>query len=391
MSNQISDNLKKDIPQIMNNWEQRALEEVKAAHHQERLALRDSLPEYLEHLAKTLAQTSDCAGDRGKLDKKITSIAKKHGEDRASDFNYTMDQLILEYHILRQTIFDELEQDSLLSPIETEIIICAIEKAVSDAATEFSDILNSRTAEIKVVTRLTEKLSEALKARDEFLSIASHELKTPISSLMLQMEMALRNLEKNKNLPPRNESLKTVFASAIKQSKQLAKLVEDLLSVSMVHSGKLEIHTELEIDISSLVQAVIDRTGATVPIHFQPPSTPIRGQIDCSRIEQVVTNLISNAIKYGDNKAIVVDLRLAGKGWAEISVKDAGPGIKLEDQERIFERFERIASKDSVNGLGLGLYISQQILTAHGGRIRVESAIGQGSNFIALIPLSQSL
>ncbi len=141
-----SDRLKENIPEIMNDWEKRANIEIKAAQHQDKFALRDALPEYLSQLVKALSNTTDLTAARRIFDKEeSTRISEEHGKDRAGSFNYTINQLIMEYHILRQVICDVLEDEAPLSSIEREIIVCSIEQAVNDAATKFSDTLNERT------------------------------------------------------------------------------------------------------------------------------------------------------------------------------------------------------------------------------------------------------
>lgn len=147
MPDQTSHRLIKNIPEILNRWEKRAYLEVKASNHQEKLALRDSLPEYLNKLAQALSDTR-IRTDRSRLQDQIetTNIGRKHGQDRALSYNYTIDQLIMEYHILRQVICEVMDHEKGLSSLERELITSSIEQAVNDAATEFSDIVREANA-----------------------------------------------------------------------------------------------------------------------------------------------------------------------------------------------------------------------------------------------------
>jgi signal transduction histidine kinase len=384
MNNSTAVRLKEKIPHIMKAWENRAKNEILAALHMRSLALRDSLPEYLMGLVEALDKNIDRTTARKRhYSEEGSRIGKIHGGDRAKDSNYTIDQLIFEYHILRQVIFDELEEEENVGSVEREVIICSIEQAVNDAATHFSFYKEEAI-----------KLAEALKVRDEFLSIASHELKTPISSLKLQLEMVFKNIVQNKSGSTDKEVLKKAFENSIRQVNKLTKLVEDVLDVSSIHLGRLKISRESGVNLSSLIQEVATQTkelgvssiGSTISINFLLPPTPIIGTLDSSRIGQVITNLVSNAIKYGGNK-ISIELKKISENEVEISVEDNGRGISVKDQERIFHEFERVGSNVNKAGLGLGLYISNQIILAHSGSIKVESSAGIGSKFIIRLPI----
>lgn len=255
-------------------------------------------------------------------------------------------------------------------------------------------------------SRLYNEAREAVASRDEFLSIASHELKTPLTSLFLQIQ--LLHLEIRKGLQSSDGQDQEVIAvsrrvaplvaSCEEQGRKLTALVNELLDLTRIRLGKLELHKE-RVDLASIVKDVLRRfegeaTQKGVPIFFSS-APPIHGLWDPLRIEQVVSNLISNALKYGDGKPIWVELQNRAPG-AEVVliVRDQGRGIPSDMLDRIFERFERAgASGSKISGLGLGLYICRQIVEAHQGSIRVESAAGQGSKFTVTLPpaIPQSL
>ncbi len=221
---------------------------------------------------------------------------------------------------------------------------------------------------------------EAVIMREDFLSIASHELRTPLTPLMLQLAIVRKAVE-GTALAPKVEM-------AQRQTERLARLVSNLLDVARIGAGKLEMNRE-KLDLEPLLNAVVARLEeearkqwCTLVVH----ATPIVGRFDGLRIGQLILNLLSNAIKYGGGHPVEVRL-LQHDGSARLEVRDRGIGLAAEAQARIFRRFERAASLRQFGGLGLGLYLSQQIAEAHGGTIAVASVPGQGSLFTVDLPL----
>lgn len=235
--------------------------------------------------------------------------------------------------------------------------------------------------------RLYRLAREAVEVRDEFLSIASHELKTPITSLKLRLQMAQRSLAQNQ--APNPEGLAKVFDISNAQVERLNSLIDDLLDVSRIQAGKLFLNPE-EFELGTLVQEMVSRfsndaMAARCPVQVIQ-SGPVVGKWDRTRCEQVLVNLFSNAIKYAPRNPIHISVESKGE-LARLTVRDFGPGIPKDKQERIFERYERVTNVRHTAGLGLGLFIVRQIIQAHHGRIWVESAPGAGCNFIVEMPL----
>ncbi|MCP3143625.1 GAF domain-containing sensor histidine kinase [Pyxidicoccus xibeiensis] len=233
--------------------------------------------------------------------------------------------------------------------------------------------------------RATRQLDLDVKARDEFLSIAAHELRTPLTPLKLQLETLRRSVVA---AGLGDSKVMHHLERSAAQVQRLAQLVERLLDVSRVATGRLGLLLE-EVDLALLATEVTDRfreeaesVGSQLKVH---PHSPIRGVWDQLRLEQVLSSLISNAIKYGAGRPIDVFV----EGDAEVArlcVKDRGIGLAREDTRRIFERFERAVSQRRYGGLGLGLYVARQIVEAHGGSIVVRSQLGQGSTFTVFLP-----
>ncbi len=241
-------------------------------------------------------------------------------------------------------------------------------------------------------SRLYQAAQLAIQARDEFLSIASHELKTPLTPLRLQTQAVLRMIRNRTQGELEPEKLTQMILTSDRQITRICKLIEDLLDISKINGGRLTFELS-EFDITSVVQEVVDRfasqiqaEGSSVVLNLD---APIEGKWDRFRIEQVIVNLLTNALKYGGGKPIEISVQEHPEGVA-ILVRDHGIGIAKADQDRIFGRFERAVSSAHFGGLGLGLFIVSVILRAHGGRIEVESEPGQGSLFRVVLPLDAS-
>ncbi len=228
-----------------------------------------------------------------------------------------------------------------------------------------------------------ESAERALSARDEFLSIASHELYTPLTSLQL----ALQSVVGGDVDGPRAERL---LELAERQTGRLLGLVQDLLDVSRIRAKRLELRRSP----SDLAEIARD-AGARFASSFAQASTrlsvvadaPVSGVWDGERLDQVVTNLLKNALRHARGGDVVLSVYREG-GRAYIAVQDDGPGIPPELCENIFERFERAASSEHHGGLGLGLYIVRQIAEAHGGTATVVSEVGRGSRFLVALPVT---
>ena len=237
---------------------------------------------------------------------------------------------------------------------------------------------------------LFEATEQAVRTRDEFVSIASHELKTPLTSLKLQAQIKSRDIKKGdlKRFAP--DKLPKLIADDEKQINRLIRLVDDMLDVSRINSGKLSLLPE-EFNLGEMVQETLSRFSAQieerksrVQIQIDPN---VIGNWDRFRLEQVFINLLTNALKYGDSKPIDIQVS-STQGYAVLSIRDQGLGIDPKDQERIFEQFERAVSVNSISGFGLGLYITKKIIQAHMGTIQVESELGKGSTFRVTLPLN---
>lgn len=232
---------------------------------------------------------------------------------------------------------------------------------------------------------MNEVLQDGIRARDEFLSIASHELKTPLTSMKLQVQIILRRIREDDFDRKRSlEYLEKLDHNMLR----IERLVDDMLDISRISAGKLAMNMET-IRLDSVVGDVVERFRAILrsntanDIHYS--GAQIEGNFDGFRIDQVISNLITNAIKYAKGSDIKVTLE-ARVNSALIKVQDTGPGIPHEALQKIFDRFERADASKDVTGLGLGLFISKQIVDSHHGKIWVESDRNRGTTFFVELP-----
>jgi signal transduction histidine kinase len=228
------------------------------------------------------------------------------------------------------------------------------------------------------------QLQEAVRLRDEFLSIASHELRTPITSLQLMVQGLTQGV-----VSPSPENTLRTFGLAERQIGRLTRLIGELLEVSRIQAGRLAFQLE-QLDLVAVVREVVQRfevelARARCPLSLS--SDPlVMGRWDRSKLEQVVTNILSNALKFGAGKPLEITVEEAPTGTGRLVITDHGIGIPPERLQCIFERFERAVSARAYGGLGLGLYIVRSIVEALGGTVRAESLLGSGSTFTVELP-----
>jgi excisionase family DNA binding protein len=229
----------------------------------------------------------------------------------------------------------------------------------------------------------------ALRVREEFLSIASHELRTPITVLGAQAQLSLRRLERNGQLEPERvaQALRTMGT----QADKLTKLVNQLLDISRLNGGRLQLD-QAPTDLAALVDQVVASTRSLTDKHSLSVTAPASFQceVDALRLEQVLTNLLDNAIKYSpDGGSVEVVLAQTSASTVEVSVRDHGLGVPVEKRDRIFERFFQ-AHGNGHSGMGLGLYVCRHIVELHGGQIRAEFPEDGGTRVSVVLPIAPS-
>jgi len=260
------------------------------------------------------------------------------------------------------------------------VVIC---QDVTESIQTHNSLLESET-----------RLKEAVVARDEFLSIASHELKTPLTSLILNGQMLKKQIISDEKVALTREKVEKFVDHSNKQTSRLSRLIDDMLEISRLRTGKLSVE-KTEVNLNELLidlklrfdELFLENTGEELHLSIKEDLT---GWWDRLRLEQTFANLLTNALKYGNKKPVSITVEREND-FAVISFIDRGIGIKEENKEKIFQRFERAGiSANEISGMGLGLYIAKQIVLAHEGVIAVESQINEGSKFSVKLPLKDT-
>jgi signal transduction histidine kinase len=260
--------------------------------------------------------------------------------------------------------------------------LAAAMRAMAGAVSEREERLRAIAAEN---ARLYEEAQAAVRLREEFLSIAAHELKTPLTSVRGSAQLALRRFERDGSL----EADRTVTALRLidSQAARLSALIDRLLDVSRLRSGKLALELGT-CDLAALVRGVAERAQTNTTRHTVVVRAPMKLEVelDALRIEQVATNLLDNAIKYSpDGGAVEVGVALEGSA-VRLSVRDHGTGIPTEHLSRVFERFFQSHNASHLSGMGLGLFVAREIVELHGGTISAQLPAGGGTLIEVLLP-----
>lgn len=362
MKESVSTKLKQSIPEIINLWEERVLQEVEAASLQKQLVLRNELKGSLEQLAVELSneKRSQIQIDSGKTIS--TNIGKEHGKNRADSTQYTIDQLIYEYHILRQVICLVLERDHALDPRSREIIVAYIEEAVNNAATEFS----------KTLKDLQDHLSNTL----------AHDLRNPISVAKASAELILRRPDDKKNCIDK--------AGRIASSMdRIDKMIRDLLDTTKLKAGGNVPIVFNECDLDWIVRDIAFEANLTHPGKVIIESEkPTLGYWNEDGLRRIVENLINNAIKYGNEKTPVIVSLEQTEYSVLLKVHNEGAPILEQNKNKLFQIFHRERSTEGKKvGWGIGLSIVKALVDSHKGNISVESKEGKGTTFIISLPI----
>ena len=229
-----------------------------------------------------------------------------------------------------------------------------------------------------------DELQRSLAARDEFIAVSSHELRTPLTALRIQVESLLMMTEDEQREMAASR-LTHKLGSALRQVERMTRLVETLLDASQIAMAGLDL-SPVEVDLDSLVRTVAARfedDARASHSRIEVAAAPVRGEWDPARLEQVITSILSNAVKYAPGTVIQVAVD-ADDESARVTVRDTGMGIPADAHERVFERFERAVSTGSYGGFGIGLFLSRQIVEAHGGTIRAAATTPAGGTTIVM-------
>jgi signal transduction histidine kinase len=290
--------------------------------------------------------------------------------------------------------------DFLYKPLDPDAVrgkvavFVALDQQRRETRRQMAELERSRHEQEVLLRELNatqEELQRSLQMRDEFMSLVAHELRTPLNTLFLESQMRTLQLKRGNTAAFAPDQIGAMTRRDERQIKAMIRLIDDMLDVSRMRSGKLSIRPA-QVELTSLLERVVSdlalqaaASGCSISL---APHAPLSGCWDEFRIEQVIVNLLTNALRYGGGCAVEVSVHALAAA-VRIDVRDQGKGIAIDDIERIFEPYERGARNGEPKGLGLGLYISRQLAVAHGGELMVSSTPGQGSTFSLVLPYSE--
>jgi two-component system sensor histidine kinase/response regulator len=271
--------------------------------------------------------------------------------------------------------------DYIIKPVDINILLAKIKS--------FYRIYEQNRKLIEMQAKLLVEIEHkvaAEKKKDEFISIASHELKTPLTSVKAYIQLLQRSIDKNEK-----EKAKNHLEKATKQIDKLNNLITDLLDISKIENGKLKFNLQ-HFDIDNMICNVVEMLQQSNPDFTikKPKQTNLIIYGDEIRLEQVIINFINNAIKYGGDKNEILLITRIEDNHLYLGVKDFGIGISADQQKLIFEKFYRVEDDNpNLKGLGIGLFICNEIIERHGGKIGINSKLNEGSEFYFKLPLIQ--
>ncbi len=361
MTNQTSSFLKQNSQKIIEMWEVRVRAEIAASRHQSSLVLRDSLPHYLNHLADDLSKQSERTSSEI-LTTRLQSVqvSIKHGQERAGYADYSLPQLMFEYRILRQVIFQILEAEAPLEVRERDIIIYSLEQAVSDAATQFSQTLQD--------------------IQELFMVSLTHDLRGPLNIIKMGAQLTLPQFEAGVRQ-------RDIVAKILVAADRLNSMIQNLLDASRLRAGyRLTVEFE-ECNLSSLVKDTAEDLALAYGDRFVVCSDADIW-ISCSpkEMRRVIENLATNAVKYGASDTPITFVFQQTETHVSFTVHNEGQPIDPSAQSILFQQFRRSTSTDDQTGWGLGLFLAKNIVEAHHGKITVNSEAGKGTSFIVELP-----
>ncbi|TVQ07061.1 MAG: sensor histidine kinase [Leptolyngbya sp. DLM2.Bin27] len=361
MSNQTSEHLKQRSQEIIEMWEARVRAEIAASNHQESLVLRNSLPKYINHLADSLSNQSERTSDQIEMTRlQSTQVSLEHGQERAGYADYSLPQLIFEYRILRQIIFQVLEAEAPLEPKERDLIVDSLEQAVSDAATQFSQTLQD--------------------IQELFMVTLTHDLRSPLNTIKMGAQLTLNQFK-----PGDRQS--EIVAKMLGAADRLNAMIQNLLDVSRLRAGHC-LSVDLEAcNLASLVNNIVEDLTLTYGDRFVVCSeADVWSRCSPGEMRRVIENLATNAVKYGAPATPITFVLQQTDTHVSLAVHNHGEPIDPSAQSILFQQFRRSTDTEDQSGWGLGLFLAKNIVEAHGGTITVSSEAGKGTSFVVKLP-----
>ncbi len=385
--------LAEKIDTIVKNWVEavRFDRQISSADDLPHSAIRNHLPDVLTAMTSVLSKSEDTDIES------IVQNSLEHGVLRAEQ-GFAPTEIAREYRLLRQTIFSTLEADLLKGTVpEVMRVYRVIDATIDEAVTQcFKSYVDERLRELQQLQSQAEltnqELTRLLKANQENVSQLAHELKNPLNSIIGYSELILRSSRKNPEVQdtvPHVEHIERV----VRNGRQLLRLINDTLEISRYEAGKMKLNP-VPTDVHSLIKDVFEMLQPLAAVKelqmvVNCERSPEIVMTDPLRLQQIVTNLLSNAIRYTDSGTVQLTCQMLPEHQWSIAVSDTGVGIAPEDQSRVFDPFFRAENSgiQVPDSTGLGLAIVSQLVKLMQGRIELVSQVGVGSTFSVILPL----
>ena len=346
-------------------WEERCLKEVESAASAGTLALRNSMPLFLDHLCEALLtnRKMDVAAVASHVRESLR-IGKLHGADRASNRSYQLREVIFEYHLLREVLFEILETEGPLAKPARTIVLDSIEQAVNDAVVEFTEVL----ADIQ----------------QKFFDTLTHDLRTPVAVARMNAQVTLK---RGDLAEPAIAAQNNILISL----NRLDSMIQNLLDGSRIRAGERLCLQFTNCDLAVVLREVVDEMRMVYgPRIVAVSEGDLHGNWGADGLRRAVENLITNAVKFGTAGTPIEISWNSGIAAIEVTVQNEGSVIPEEEIPRLFQKFRRATSNETgtPQGWGLGLTLVKGVVDAHKGKIHVTSAEGMGTRFTLEIPCS---
>lgn len=387
--------IRKSLGSILTEWETRCRERVDAATHVTPTALRDSLPSFIEQLAVSLS----CADPKAEA-ATVSAIAQEHAEDRAAQGEYTLDEMIYEYHLLRVVLMVQLGPHGLLDFECSQVLHEAIDRGIRKASVRYVELVDKREAQHLIETdRLREQMLIGVQSslsnleaerelREQFVDTLTHDLRTPLTAAKISAQLIDRKAQDP-------ESVRLLALRVVQNIDRGERMIRDLLDTNQIKAGGgIPIRSE-DCDLVEVVQEALRDLhlpqGATC--RFQTACPILRGSWDAQALRRVIENLVGNAVKYGTPNSPVTITLSDLKHEVELSVHNLGSPISPEEQRSLFSLYRRTDSaiRSGQKGWGIGLTYVKAVVDAHQGKVWVESLDGKGTTFFVRLPKAQEL
>ncbi len=344
----------------MSLWEARANSEIHHAYSVSSLVLRNQLPEVIAELAGTVDKQKN--GTPFTIAQELTrrETAEEHGKQRARTEVYRLPEVIKEFHILRQVIFEVLEETAPLSKLDRDIIVNSFEQTVNDSACMFAEL--------------------QIKTHERFTITLVHDLRSPLSAIKMAAQVARVQAA---NVPTIHFALDKIAKNATRMSS----MIGEMLDVSLIRAGKGFVVHAKEMRLDELVNEMVKYLTESYGFRFEARANePITGCWDNEGLRRIIENLAINALKYGNGTSPVVIYAEQGDEHVTLKVHNDGNPIPPDAQAKLFENFNGGANTKSATGWGLGLALVKGMAEAHRGTVRVESSLDRGTDFIVELP-----